>query len=72
MVILASEPDAMLKDLAVRPCFWERARRPKHARRKTRPSDSLKPGPGGMALKKPLFYQSSMLVGLKVLVNLFS
>jgi hypothetical protein len=36
----------------------------KHARRKARPRDSLKPGPGAKALKKPLFYQSSMGLGL--------
>ena len=50
--------------VAPRPCFWERARRLKHARRKARPRDSLKPGPGATAVKKPLFYQSSMHHGL--------
>ena len=49
-----------LKDLAARPGFWEWARRRKHARRKARPRDSLKPGPVAMPPSNALFYQSSI------------
>ena len=49
-----------LKDLAARPSFLAQAQRRKHARRKARPHDSLKPGLGETPLSKALFYQNSM------------
>ena len=50
----------LVRHLSTRPGFWERARRRKHARRKARPRDSLKPGLGATPVSKALFYQSSM------------
>ena len=39
-------------------------RRRKHARRKARPRDSLRPGPVATPPSNALFYQSSMLTGI--------
>ena len=50
----------LLRRVAPRPCFWQRARRHKHARHFARSRDGLKPGLVLRGLTKPLFYVITM------------
>ena len=50
----------LLRGVRAGPCFWERARRRKHARRHARPRNGLKPGLAQMPRNNRLSNRTAM------------